>query len=337
MTASRKIRVLTVIVNYRSAALTLESIRSLLPERSENLEMRIVVVENQSGDEAALRAGLAQFEDVTLIVAEKNGGFSYGNNIGFQHAYSSGWVPDYFQLLNPDTRIFPGAIRALVSFMESHPRAGIAGSRFQNADGSEWPYAFRFPSVFSEVEAGLRIGLATRLLGSRMVLQRMGDTPAQVDWIPGASMLLRREMIEQVGGLDEEYFLYYEETDFCLKARRHGWECWYVPESRVVHLAGQSTGVTSDDAATRPMPAYWFESRSRYFKRNHGYLYAALTNTATVAAHLLGDAKQFALRREPAKPGFIRGLLTQATRDLLQRDVREERAYRPGATGAAPH
>ena len=153
MAASRKIRVLVVIVNYRSAALTLASIRSLLPERSENLELKVVVVENQSGDEAALRAALGEFEDVHLIVAERNGGFSYGNNIGFDFAYSSGWIPDYFQLLNPDTRIYPGAIRALVEFMEAHPRAGIAGSRFENADGSEWPYAFRFPTLFSEVEA----------------------------------------------------------------------------------------------------------------------------------------------------------------------------------------
>lgn len=334
MKSQRKRRVLVVIVNYRSAQLTLECLRSLEPERAlPDLDIRVVVVENDSGDGAVLERDLAQFQGVTLIQAARNGGFSYGNNLGFRFAYESGWIPDYFHLLNPDTRISPGAIQSLVRFMDGHPRAAIAGSRFQNGDGSEWPYAFRFPSLLSEVEAALRVGMATRLLENWMILKPMGDGPSQVDWIPGASMLVRRELIEQIGGLDEEYFLYYEETDFCLKARRHGWECWHVPESRVMHLAGASTGVSSHEAE-RPMPGYWFESRSRYFKRNHGYLYSALTNGATIAAQLLGDAKQRALRRGSIRPGFVKGLLKRSTLDLLSRHVAPERAFKPESAEA---
>lgn len=336
MNPQRKTRVLVVIVNYRSAQLTLECLRSLEPERAlPELDIKIVVVENDSGDAAVLERELGQFRDVTLIKAERNGGFSYGNNLGFRFAYEQGWLPDYFHLLNPDTRISPGAIAALVRFLDSHPRAAIAGSRFVNGDGTEWPYAFRFPSLLSEVEAGLRVGLMTKLLANWMVLRPMGDQPEQVDWIPGASMLVRRELIEQLGGLDEEYFLYFEETDFCLKAKRNGWECWHVPESRVMHLAGASTGVTSRDVE-RPMPGYWFESRSRYFKRNHGYLYSALTNGATIAAHLLGDAKQRALRRGGLRPGFVKGLLKRSTLDLLSRDVTPERAFHPEEPTSRP-
>lgn len=334
MGSEQKVRVLVVIVNYRSAQLTLTCLRSLMPERAlPELDIRVVVVENDSGDAEVLERELAAFEGVTLIKAPRNGGFSYGNNIGFRHAYETGWLPDYFHLLNPDTRIYPGAVRELVRFMQSHPRAAIAGSKFENGDGTEWPYAFRFPTLLSEVEAGLKIGLATRLLENWMVLRKMPDEPTRVDWIPGASMLVRRELIEQLGGLDEEYFLYYEETDFCLKAQRNGWECWYVPASRVVHLAGQSTGVTSQDADTRPMPGYWFESRSRYFRRNHGRLYAALTTGATIAAHLVGDTKQRALRRGAVRPGFVRGLLKRGALDLVSSDVPSERAFRPDNRG----
>jgi len=330
MGAEQKVRVLVVIVNYRSAQLTLTCLRSLIPERAlPELDIKVVVIENDSGDAEVLERELAAFDDVTLIKAPRNGGFSYGNNLGFRFAYETGWVPDYFHLLNPDTRIYPGAVSELVRFMQRHPRAAIAGSKFENGDGTQWPYAFRFPTLLSEVEAGLKIGVASRLLENWMVLRKMPDEPTRVDWIPGASMLVRRELIEQIGGLDEEYFLYYEETDFCLKAQRNGWECWYVPASHVVHLAGQSTGVTSQDADTRAMPGYWFESRSRYFRRNHGYLYAALTTGATIAAHLVGDTKQRALRRGAVRPGFVRALLKRGALDLLSREVASEKAFKP--------
>lgn len=325
-----KARVLVVIVNYRSAELTLACLRSVLQDRaSSNLEVKVVVVENDSGDAVALQSGLAGLEGVALIQADKNGGFAYGNNLGFQYAYETGWLPDYFHLLNPDTRVYPGALAALVEFLEQHPRAAIVGSRLENGDGSEWPYAFRFPTLLSEVESGLRVGVASRLLESWRVARKMNNTPALVDWVPGASMMVRRSLIEEIGGLDEEYFLYYEETDFCFKAQKRGWQCWYVPASRVVHLAGQSTGVTSAEGAERPMPEYWFESRSRYFRRNHGYLYAAATNGAAIAARFLGDTKERALRRSTGRPGFLGGLLKRSARDLMERQVSSERAFKP--------
>lgn len=328
--ARRPLRVLVIIVNYRAAQLVLQGVESVLREAgTSNLELRVVVVENQSGDEAVLREGLAGLEGVTLIVAERNGGFSYGNNIGFKHAYDSGWVPDYFHLLNPDARIHPGALTELVSFLEAHPAAGIAGSRFEDANGDEWPVAFRFPSLFSELDGGLRLGVLSRLLQGWVVAQRMPNHPTQIDWLPGASMMVRRQMIEQLGGMDEEYFLYFEETDFCLKAKRAGWEIWHVPASRVVHIAGQSTGVTSADAAMRAMPDYWFESRERYFRKNHGRAYAILADAIAVSTTLVGNAKELAVGRGPLKPRFVRGLARHAVRSLMQSHLPAESGFDP--------
>jgi GT2 family glycosyltransferase len=104
--------------------------------------------------------------------------------------------------------------------------------------------------------------------------------------------MARASALEQLHGFDEGFFLYFEETDLCLRARQAGWETWYVPDSRVVHIAGQSTGVTCRDQAPRRLPAYWYESRRHYFVLNHGRLKAAAIDLAALSAHALGRAKR---------------------------------------------
>ena len=101
----------------------------------------------------------------------------------------------------------------------------------------------------------------------------------------GASLLVRQAVFQDVGGMDEEYFLYYEETDFCLRAARAGWPTWYVPGSAVVHLVGQSTGVTAIEGPPKRRPRYWFESRRRYFEKNHGRLYARWIDLVWLVAY----------------------------------------------------
>jgi len=320
-------RVLVIIVNYKSAKLTLECIRSLESERA-GLDLRVIVVENDSGDADVLRHELVQ-EHVSLVVAERNGGFAYGNNLGMRHAYESGFIPDYFHLLNPDTRAYPGAVKKLVEFLDAHPEAGLAGSSIENADGSDWPIAFRFPTLASEIDRGMDFGLITRVLDRWVVSRKMGKEPQPIDWVPGASLMLRREMVEAVGGLDEQYFLYYEETDFCLKARRAGYTCWYVPDSRIVHIAGQSTGVTRRDRKAVKTPAYWFESRRRYFAKNHGVAYAALTDMAFCLALGIGDLKRLIKGDRLKAPHAVGQVLRQSPLLPRNRAVSPERAYRP--------
>jgi N-acetylglucosaminyl-diphospho-decaprenol L-rhamnosyltransferase len=327
-----QLEVAVIIVNYRSAALTLSSLAALAGERGPGLALRAIVVENDSGDAAALAQAIGQrfSEWATLVVSPVNGGFGAGNNLGLAHLFAGGQPPRYVHFLNPDTEIRPGAVRALVDFLEAHPEVGIAGSRYQTSSGADRAIAFRFPSVLGELERGCALGPVSRLLARQMISRPMGDQPAPVDWLPGASMMARRELIETVGGFDEEYFLYYEETDLCLRARAAGWQVWYVPASKVMHISGQSTGVTVREQAPRRLPAYWFASRRRYFSKNHGPAYAALADLAFLAGSALARMKRM-LTGEPSTPFLMRDLLRGSALWPPGRRPPPERCFVPAA------
>src|SRR5204863_2390861 len=106
------------------------------------------------------------------------------------------------------------------------------------------------------------------------------------DWVAGASMIVRKAVFDAIGLMDDEYFMYFEEVDFCLRARRAGWPCWYVPASRVVHLVGQTSGVTDTRQVTKRRPKYWFDSRRRYFLVNHGAVKTALADLVWTAGYV---------------------------------------------------
>jgi N-acetylglucosaminyl-diphospho-decaprenol L-rhamnosyltransferase len=308
-----EIGVTVAIVSYKSAALTIDCLRSIQAERSTpGLHIRVIVVDNASNDAPLIAEAIAAngwSSWVTLVEAPRNGGFAYGNNVAFQTAYDDE-PPAYLHMLNPDTIVRKGAVAALVRFLETHPEVGIAGSSFENRDGSEWPIAFRFPSLLSELEEGLHLGAASRMLRHWIVARRMPSVPTPIDWVPGASMMIRRAVVDAIGGLDENYFLYFEETDFCLRARKAGFPTWYVPESRVMHIAGQSTKVTERNAVPKRLPAYWFESRRRYFAANHGVRYAMAADVVALLAHALGSLKRAAQRRKNVGiPHFLTDLI----------------------------
>ena len=289
------IQIAVVIVSYRTALLAIECLRSVQQERASNgLLIRAVVVDNASGDapfiDEAVREN--QWETwVTVLTAPRNGGFAYGNNLAFQHILRRGRV-DYFHVLNPDTIVRPGAIAALANFLQSNHEAGIAGSSFENLDGSIWPIAFRFPTLLSEFESAVQFGPVSRLLRGWVVAVSMTQERQRIDWVAGASMMIRCDVVEQLRGFDEGYFLYYEETDLCLRALRAGFATWYVPESRVMHIAGQSTGVTVRDGKPQRLPAYWFESRKRFFVVSHGVPYSAAADMFALLGHALGFVRR---------------------------------------------
>jgi N-acetylglucosaminyl-diphospho-decaprenol L-rhamnosyltransferase len=310
-----------IIVNYRTAALTVESIRSLQAERSApGLRIRVTVVDNASGDLPAIADAIAAngwSSWVTAVEAPKNGGFAYGNNLGIQHACLDG-APHYIYLLNPDAQIRPGAIGSLVDFLEAHPEVGIAGSQIENTDGSEWPIAFRFPSLLSELSQGLDLGVVIRLLRTWSVARKMGDVAESVDWVSGAAMFIRPAVLAAVGGMDENYFLYFEETDLCYRAKRAGFSTWYVPASRVVHLKGQSTGMSRFHP--KRLPTYWFESRRRYFATAYGIRRAVLIDIVALLAGSVGSLKRKLLRQTYGVPHFTGDLLRNSL--LRPRNVR---------------
>lgn len=276
---------LVVIVNYRTPTLTINCLRSLAQDIPSLPGTKVAVVDNASGDDSvgkiAAAIALEGWHDwVTLLPSDRNGGFAYGNNYAIRPTLDSPHAPPYYLLLNPDTEVRPHALKALVEFMDQHPEVGIAGSELEEADGKPWRITFRFPSILGELDRGLRLGIVSQLLAKWVIARHMGDTAEAVDWLPGASMMIRRAVFDDIGLMDENYFLYYEETDFCLQAKRAGWPCWYVPTSRVMHISGQSTGVTGNQATVKRQPQYLFESRRRYFTKNHGLVYAGLADLA---------------------------------------------------------
>jgi len=276
--------VLVVTVSYRTAALVINGLKSLASEVAAEPGVRVVVVDNTCGEDAREiqaaidHAGFGAW--AMVLVSDKNGGYGYGNNLAIRRGLMARRPPEFFWMLNPDAEARPGAIRQLREFMDTDPRIGIAGSALLVEDESVWGYAFRFPTVWSELERGASLGPLTKLLQQHVVAVKMGDQPQQVDWLPGASMMVRRGVFTSAGLFDEGYFLYHEETDLCLQAQKAGWTCWYVPASRVMHIAGGSTGVTSRGRRPKRRPQYLFDSRRRYFVKNHGWSYAVLADLA---------------------------------------------------------
>ena len=305
-------RVTAIIVSYKSAALTVACVNSLAQERARTQPgLRCLIVDNASGDREPIAAAIEAngwADWVDLIEAPRNGGFAYGNNVALC-TLAKGAGFDYAYLINPDAMVHPGAIDVLVDFMEAKTAIGIAGGIFENPDGTDWAYAFNFPSVLSELESALQLGVVSRLLQGWRVPVSMGGDAQRVDWISGAAMMIRREVFQRIGGFDEGFFLYFEETEFCFRAALSGFEVWYVPGCRVTHIGGQSTGIGVQHARPKRLPGYWYESRRRYFRLTHSLGYAATADFVALLAGVFGLLKRICTARfSHGVPRWLRDL-----------------------------
>jgi N-acetylglucosaminyl-diphospho-decaprenol L-rhamnosyltransferase len=279
------LKLLTVIANYKVAHLTIDCLRALSEEIQRVPQTYVAVCENGTGDDSVQRIEKAIEENgwgswCSLTAVSPNLGFTGGNNVILRPALQSADPPEYVLLLNADTVVRPNALKTLVDFMDQHPDAGIAASRLEDPDGTPQRSAFRFPSPLSEFEGNLKLGLISWLLQRWVVAPPIIDYAVETDWAAGASMIVRRKVFQDIGILDEGYYTYFEDVDLCFNARKVGWPIWYVPESRVVHLVGQSTGITVK--VPKRQPSYSFEARRRYFLKNHGPLYAAMADAGLI-------------------------------------------------------
>jgi N-acetylglucosaminyl-diphospho-decaprenol L-rhamnosyltransferase len=300
-------RLLVVILNYRTAQLTIDCLQSLVQEVNALPGTQVVVTDNDSQDGSVEQIKTAILSNgweywVSLQPLPSNGGFAMGNNAAIRMALQTPHPPDYFLLLNPDTLVHPGALSELVGFMDKHPEAGLVGSRLENPDGSPQHSAFRFPSIWSELDQGLRLRLASQILKRWEIAPPISEKICKTDWLSGASLMVRHEVFASVGLLDEQYFMYYEELDFCLQAHKLGWQCWYVPQSRVIHLVGQSSGVNN---SAKRRPQYWFNSRRRYFLKNHGWVYASIVDATWLVSFVIRRLRQMIQRQPNTEPPFL--------------------------------
>ncbi len=258
-------------MSYNTRDLLARCVASL-PAAAAGLALQTIVVDNGSRD-GSLVAVRERFPDVVAIDSGGNLGFAKANNLGFERAVGRVRV-----WLNPDCEMSPGSLRALVSYLDEHPEVGAVGPRLDYEDGRSQPSAQRFPSALRVLVHFLGLARwAPRLpVGIRRVLGRVmggeargyldalspGDGPRAVDWVSGACIAVRAEVARRVGPLDEGYFMYSEDTDWCQRVHQHGWDIHFVPTIAVVHQVGAS-------APSNPLVVeQYYRSLLRYFSRH---------------------------------------------------------------------
>lgn len=308
--------VLCILLNYQTPEMTLRAAEAALADLS-GIGGELVIVDNASGDgsyemivaEVASR-GWAVDDLVRVIGSPVNGGFGAGNNIGLGMTLRDGRRPDYYYLLNSDAFPDEGSTAALMDHLEAHRKAGIACSHIRGEDNVVHTTAFRFPSIRSEFVGAARLRVFEKMMPEATVPMPQPEATCQVDWSAGASMMMRTKMLDAIGTFDETFFLYFEETDLCLRAARAGWTCWYVPDSRVVHIGSVSTGMKTK----RRMPSYWYDSRRHYFVKNHGRGYATGALLAHLAGGLLHRFRAAVAGKPPQDPNwFLTDLMKHST------------------------
>ncbi len=294
--------VLTVILNWRTAEMTLQAARAAVVAM-EGVPGGIVIVDNASGDGSfeVLTAGVAGWDRVRVVQSGRNGGFGAGNNVGIRAGLNDAGKPDYVYLLNSDAFPAPNAIRALRDHLEAHPQTGFAGSFIHGPDGVAHRTAFRFPSIASEFEGAARFGPVSRIFRRKIVARDIPTATCRVDWLAGASIMMRAAVLDRIGLFDETFFLYFEETELCHRAAVAGWPTEYVLESRVEHIGSVSTGMKT----WARIPGFWLDSRLHYFTKVHGRFYAGLATLAHVAGGVLWRARLLVQRKDRGDPPYF--------------------------------
>jgi len=269
--------VLVVITSYKVPDLTIDCLNSLAEEKKLVPELQVGICDNGNTDNTYQRlvdhiAENSWEEWVYIRRVSPNRGFSGGNNVILREALQDNNCPEYFLLLNADTLVRPGAIQSLLHAAEQNPQAGIFGPQIGDMSDHSRVTSFRYISPVSEMIHSARTGLVTSLLKKWEISNERRSVPKNKRWLSFACALIRKEVMNQVGVLDEGYYLYYDDVDYCRTTGNAGWEMKSVPEAVVAHIVGQSTKIQEDEAKLQRRPNYWYVSRSWYFTKFYGKL-----------------------------------------------------------------
>ena len=299
-----------IIVNFRTGALVGQSLHAIARERGAvSRPIVVYIIDNHSMDGSVeLLSALIDKEEwgdwVRLRPKDRNGGFAAGNNAALAEILTNDEIR-YVYFLNPDAVIRPNAISTLLRFLDECPKASIVGTRLEEPDGRPSSSAFRFPSAISEFLDAARIGYLDRLFERWIVARPPAEQSHPTDWVSGASFVVRKEVFDRVGLLDEGYFLYFEEVDFMKAASAAGFEVWHFPDAKVVHEAGSSTKLKDGRSNEGALPPYWYESWRRYFTKHHGRSGILLAAAAWFAGRSLAWSLEV-LRLRPKQLGSRR-------------------------------
>jgi N-acetylglucosaminyl-diphospho-decaprenol L-rhamnosyltransferase len=281
-----------VVVSYNTRDLLRACLRSIYASQLQPRE--VFVVDNASRDGSPAMVA-AEFPAVTLVALDRNLGFAGANNVAIRRCQG-----DRILLLNPDATLAPDALGRLSDALDRRPTAASAGPRVLNPDGSLQSCGYRFPTLLREIRQSKKVNVALDAV--------LGPDPepgpplaeTEVDWSDGCCLLLRRAAVEAVGGLDEQFFLFNEEVDWCFNVRRAGWSVVVVPDALVWHHRGQSSASTGTGSLST---ALLVETRLRYYRKNHSM------GTAVAAAAVLGAGFLKQRRRDPLSAAKSAGIV----------------------------
>lgn len=231
-----------VIVNWNTRDLLQQTLQTLY-QATHNTTFETIVVDNGSTD-GSTELVRQEWKQAHLIALPENRGFAVGNNIGFKHCCGR-----YILLLNSDTIVLPNTLYGMACFLDAHPDTGCVGCRHLNPDGSLQRSIDNFPSLLNDFLSYTelhRIPLLQTFLQRRFAWWSDHNTVREVNWVNGACMMVRCEVLAQVGGLDEGYFIYAEEIDWCYRMHNAGWRIYFTPEAEVIHIGGQAMNRVAD-------------------------------------------------------------------------------------------
>ena len=291
------------IINYRTGDLTWGCVQSVLADLGGRTDATIVVVDNASGDGSAemLAQRIAALPPggtpVRLIASPVNGGFSAGHNLGMGAV-----AADWYLVLNSDAILRPGFVDIALQAGDGAPAdIGILAPRLEDEDGTPQVSLFRFPTPVSEIIRGANTGPITKVL-SRWDVPIHGEAaPGQIGWASFACILLRGAMVRAIGPMDQGYFLYFEDAEYCLRARRAGSRLAPLPQARAVHFRGGSGPVKSLATARKRLPAYYYASRSRFMRQIAGPVGPLLANLGWIGGRGVAHLRRLTGRDVPGR------------------------------------
>jgi GT2 family glycosyltransferase len=262
-------------VNWNTSALLIQCLDSIYQEVP-RLTFEIIVVDNGSTDDS-VSAICNKFPDVRIISNDLNLGFAKANNQGLAAGRGR-----YFLLLNSDTLVLPDALNRLVAVADHNPGVGIIGPKLLNMDGTLQKSWATFPTFWSEL-IGKNFRRRHSVANSQFAYE--------VDWIMGACMLVRSEIVTDVGMLDEDYFMYSEETDWCYRTKRKGWKVWYLSNSEIYHLGGGSA-----NRSNLTQLVLLYRSKIFFFRKHYGNYQATLLRYGLALVNFLGLSRRAIFR-----------------------------------------
>jgi len=286
--------VTVVLVSYNTAGLLPKAIVDLRTSAA-GLSLQIIIIDNASRDDS-VELIRRDFADCTLIENKTNVGFGRANNQALPLIKGR-----YVLLLNTDAFVSQDTLQKTVAHMDEHPECGLLGVKLVGRDGELQPSCRYFPTPLNKFLN--RTGLNKLFPWVRMVDEMDWDHASvrACDWVPGCYLLIRREVIDQVGLFDERYFLYSEEMDLCFAAKKAGWKVYYYPDTTVVHLGGESAKSDSEITDSgRQIERLQIESELLYFRKNHGVSAVIVHLILTTLGDILLPLKRLVQGRHPS-------------------------------------